>query len=77
MSSTDEPIRPVHVTGDERRSPAIRKLARACLELARVQLATGQHSPAHGSDVAQQQEKPGTPASQDDARGASEEAAHE
>jgi len=29
---------PVHVTGDTRRHPAIRKLARACIELARVRL---------------------------------------
>jgi hypothetical protein len=29
---------PVHVTGDERRHPAIRQLARACIALARLRL---------------------------------------
>lgn len=36
MNKNDQPVR---VTGDQRRHPAIRKLARACIELARLQLA--------------------------------------
>lgn len=33
----------VHVTGEERERPEIRKLARACLELARVELEARHH----------------------------------
>ena len=37
---------PVQVTGDTRRHPAIRKLARACIELARVRLQAAATLPA-------------------------------
>jgi hypothetical protein len=36
---SDEIDGPVTVTGEERKHPAIRKLARACIELARLRLA--------------------------------------
>ncbi len=34
---------PVHVTGEERERPEIRKLARACLELARIEIQMQHH----------------------------------
>lgn len=35
---SNEENRPIHVMGEERRHPEIRKLARACIELARLRL---------------------------------------
>lgn len=37
MSSSSDNM-PVHVTGEERRHPSIRQLARACIALARLRL---------------------------------------
>jgi hypothetical protein len=47
----NEDNRPVHVTGEERAHPAIRKLARAAIELARLRLAGQQDKPAISSQV--------------------------
>jgi hypothetical protein len=40
---------PVHVTGEERQHPAIRKLARAAIELARLRLARQQQGEQQAS----------------------------
>jgi hypothetical protein len=62
MNSNDTPA--VRVTGDRRRHPAIRKLARACIELARQRLATrrkdhgGPAAPSSGTNDGQSEAAP-------------------
>lgn len=51
MSNTNDNTTPVRVTGEERRHPAIRKLARACIELARLRLAEKTAKPAGASEA--------------------------
>jgi hypothetical protein len=38
-----ESTAPIHITGEERERPEIRKLARACLELARIEIQAQHH----------------------------------
>jgi hypothetical protein len=61
MNLNDTPA--VRVTGDQRRHPAIRKLARACIELARLQVAKrrkdhGGPAPASDPNAGQSEASP-------------------
>ncbi|WP_162907440.1 hypothetical protein [Allorhizocola rhizosphaerae] len=67
MTNVDKPEsgKPVTVTGDERAHPAMRLLARACVELARLKLSETKHGKHDQSadEAAAQQAGTNTPSS--------------
>jgi hypothetical protein len=55
MSPSPQDV-PVHVAAEERAHPAYRKLARACITLARLQLGERSHDTAVSSPAAKDRE---------------------